>query len=176
MLVSATPASANTSEGYIAGASTITDDFGDEGLLSSGNHRYSGATGLWQFILVADGAIESDGTTFDIADVDCDFGPNTTAATKNWQRRNGLTADGVVGPNTFSVADNKLRLTAWTGDLPSNVAYVGSRYTVRLIREENSGYWPKAYFMPGLNPRLTSIGIVGSNWDLADYTTATYQC
>ena len=31
---------------------------------------------------------------------DGDFGPNTTIAVKKWQRQNGLTADGIVGPQT----------------------------------------------------------------------------
>jgi murein L,D-transpeptidase YcbB/YkuD len=30
------------------------------------------------------------------------FGPLTEAAVKNWQSRNSLTVDGIVGPNTWT--------------------------------------------------------------------------
>jgi peptidoglycan hydrolase-like protein with peptidoglycan-binding domain len=41
--------------------------------------------------------------------MDCSFGPNTEYATRNWQARHQLTADGIVGRNTFSRADDKLQ-------------------------------------------------------------------
>ena len=33
--------------------------------------------------------------------VDGEFGPNTEKALKEWQTKNGLSADGVAGPDTF---------------------------------------------------------------------------
>ena len=33
--------------------------------------------------------------------VDGEFGPNTETALKNWQRQQGLEADGIAGPDTF---------------------------------------------------------------------------
>ncbi|MDI5937642.1 MULTISPECIES: peptidoglycan-binding domain-containing protein [Micromonospora] len=140
----AAPAEANTSEGYVAGGGVVTDDFGDEGTVSQSSHRYSGATGLWQLILWADGAKESDGTNYDYADIDCDFGPNTVAATKNWQQRYGLTADGVVGTATFGRADANLSQISDLGD-QIEVRYNGSVNSFTMYRNDSSGSMPNAY-------------------------------
>ena len=32
---------------------------------------------------------------------DGDFGPNTEKAVKEWQQRNGLVPDGIIGPNSL---------------------------------------------------------------------------
>jgi peptidoglycan hydrolase-like protein with peptidoglycan-binding domain len=34
-------------------------------------------------------------------ETDGEFGPSTEAALKDWQKKNGLAADGVAGPDTF---------------------------------------------------------------------------
>lgn len=54
---------------------------------------FGGAVTRWQRLLVASGA--------EIA-IDSSFGPATDRATRSWQRTNGLHADGVVGPVTWS--------------------------------------------------------------------------
>jgi hypothetical protein len=93
-------------------------------------------TGLWQWVLYADGAIESNGGgAFDIADIDCDFGANTVAATRSWQRLHNLSDDGRVGPNTFARADDKLRLTN------ERLTYVGRSHTVSLGMRLEGQYW-----------------------------------
>jgi hypothetical protein len=56
-------------------------------LLRRGDRGAAVATWQWRLRLV--------GQT---VDVDEDFGPATEAATRNFQRANGLTADGIVGP------------------------------------------------------------------------------
>jgi peptidoglycan hydrolase-like protein with peptidoglycan-binding domain len=122
-------ASASTSQGYIAGAGTLTNDWGDEGLLSTASHAHSNATALWQAVLWADGARESNGTYFDYSDIDCHFGSNTKAATKNWQKVHDLSQDGVVGPHTFGRADNQLR-----NDGGGVVKYYGQVHNVWLKR------------------------------------------
>jgi murein L,D-transpeptidase YcbB/YkuD len=58
-----------------------------------------GSTGApvlqWQGVLAASGfAVTIDGN----------FGPETAGFTKQWQAQRGLTADGVVGPNTWKQA------------------------------------------------------------------------
>ncbi|MEU5387894.1 peptidoglycan-binding domain-containing protein [Kitasatospora cineracea] len=106
-------ASASTSQGYIAGSGAVTDDFGDEGILSQTSYANSGATALWQAILYGDG--------FSVT-VDGQFGPQTAAATKSWQSAHGLSADGVVGPNTWAKAQSHLRISY------TNSTYEGVEY------------------------------------------------
>ncbi|MBC7269338.1 MAG: peptidoglycan-binding protein [Streptomyces sp.] len=152
--LSTTPASANISQGYVFGSGTITDDWGDEGPLWSGSqYRISNAVGLWQYVLWAEGAIEQNGTAYDYADIDCDFGPNTTYATRRLQSRWGLDADGAVGGQTFSIADNHLR-----GDT-GRVTYYGRARAVTFIRTTGGAYRFE-------NPEAG----VGSNlWETARY-------
>ncbi|WP_411099871.1 peptidoglycan-binding domain-containing protein [Streptomyces sp. x-45] len=156
MALSTSPASANVSQGVVFGSGTITDDWGDEGpLWTESKYRVSNAVGLWQYVLWAEGATEQNGTAFDYADIDCDYGPNTTYATKKLQARWGLAADGAVGGDTFSIADNHLRGN--TG----RVSYTGKVRTVFFIRADSGNYRFE-------NPEAG----VGSNlWETATYGT-----
>jgi len=135
-LFTSSPAQASVSQGYVAGSGTVTDDWGDEGEMATNAHRYSGATGMWQWVLYADGATESNGTAFDESDIDCDFGSNTTAATKSWQRSHGLDDDGRAGPNTLSKADNNL-VGLYNN---TQVRYVGKAHTVWLAYTDGPYY------------------------------------
>ncbi|MCQ4206467.1 peptidoglycan-binding domain-containing protein [Streptomyces longispororuber] len=150
------PASANVSQGYIAGSGTIIDDWGDEGPLWSGSkYRTSNAAGLWQYVLWAEGATEQNGSAYDYADIDCDFGDNTTYATKKLQSRWGVDPDGAVGSQTFSIADDHLRGS--TG----RVTYFGKVRAVTFIRTSGGAYRFE-------NPEAG----VGSNlWETANYQT-----
>ncbi len=52
---------------------------------------------------------------------DSDFGPSTTAGVKFFQQRNGLTADGIVGPNTdAALFGTSPALGFWTNIPPYN--------------------------------------------------------
>ncbi|MEU5808833.1 peptidoglycan-binding protein [Streptomyces sp. NPDC047718] len=106
-----TSAQAATAQGYVNGWDWEDDDWADEGLVSTTQHSNSGAAGLWQFVLWADGYLTE-------ADVDCKFGPKTEAATKKWQARflGASQADGVVGNKTFGAASQRLGRTAWSGN------------------------------------------------------------
>ena len=53
---------------YVYGADSYTDDWGNEGILSTGTNTNSNATCLWQKILWADGFLDS------AADIDGKFG------------------------------------------------------------------------------------------------------
>jgi peptidoglycan hydrolase-like protein with peptidoglycan-binding domain len=119
----AAPADASVSQGFISGTGTITDDWGDEGILSRTTFPNSNATGLWQEVLQADGFLTE-------SQVDCRFGPTTEAATKSWQRAHGLGADGKVGSATFGNADNRLHQAS----NPSQVFYRGTRTDIFFFR------------------------------------------
>ncbi|MFD5571103.1 peptidoglycan-binding domain-containing protein [Streptomyces cadmiisoli] len=119
-VMSAPSAGASVASGSISGAdwgnAGVRNDWGDEGPLDYNSHDYSRAVALWQLVLRAEG--------FYTGAIDCDFGPATTEATRDFQRWYGLTADGSAGPNTLSVADNSLqdlgnqrdiRYIAWEG-------------------------------------------------------------
>jgi hypothetical protein len=154
-----TVSQASVSEGFVAGAGPVNDDFGDEGPVDSNSHRQSLAAGLWQTILWADGAIELDGTAFDTSDIDCDFGPNTTAATRSWQARHRISdVDGSAGPKTFSVADDKLVPFFPTGDVgPTTVVYKGAVNRFTMIRKEGVGSANHAYQALAVDDRLRVI-------------------
>ncbi|CAM5695711.1 peptidoglycan-binding domain-containing protein [Streptomyces aurantiogriseus] len=148
LAISASPASAAASDGYVRGAGTYTDDFGDEGLLSTSSYNSSNVTCLWQQILWAEGANESDGTDFDLSDADGLFGSNTQHATKRLQVSWGLAdsfndADGKVGTNTFGYADSKLRYVS--GSTASGeylrVRYDGALHDLDLLRTADDGYY-----------------------------------
>ncbi len=86
---------------YIHGAGSFSDDFGDEGSLSTDTNTPSNAVCFWQEILWADGDLSS-------GDVDGYFGSTTKAATELWQSQHGVSSDGVVGKGTFGAADAHL--------------------------------------------------------------------
>ncbi|MEU3735324.1 peptidoglycan-binding domain-containing protein [Streptomyces sp. NPDC033538] len=123
-------AHANVQEGYILGKGVITNDWGDEGVLSTTSYNHSSAVAVWQAVLRADGYLTG-------ADQDCWFGQTTRAATIEWQRDRGLTADGEVGPQTFGYADNWLSLEG------ENVIYDGAvtNLTWGLTRDSTTGIY-----------------------------------
>jgi len=135
-LINPSMAQASVAQGVIAGSGVVTDDFGDEGTLSRNSpYNKSNAVGLWQTILEAEHLLDSD-------DVDCQFGPTTEAATKSYQRRFGLTADGLVGPNTWSKADNYLSSDNPTESPYATVYYDSpSSYVGYLRRVTSTGHY-----------------------------------
>ncbi|KUO21746.1 peptidoglycan-binding domain-containing protein [Streptomyces dysideae] len=148
LAISATPASASPASGYVNGGGAYSNDWSNEGgptghsLYNGGKYKKSNATCLWQKILWAEGVTEQNGSLYDGDDIDGDFGPNTTYATKKLQKRWGLTADGKVGPKTFGKADAKLRYVS--GSTSANrvltVRYAGRSHSFTLKRNAQGNY------------------------------------
>jgi hypothetical protein len=65
--------------------------------------RHGNVVMLWQmFLWSEDLSIQDSCSVW----ADGDFGPKTEAATRRWQSKNGLVADGVVGSKTWTEAQN----------------------------------------------------------------------
>ncbi len=145
------PSAAATSRHVIDGYGNPTNDWGDEGNLSRYSYAHSNATRLWQTILWADGAKYkgSDGQWHDYTygEIDGHFGKRTQSATKYWQSREGIYVDGVVGKQTFSLADNFLDHIG-----NNRVRYTGYDHLVNFKRLDGlyyvkvGGHWKKASY------------------------------
>ncbi|MCQ4205914.1 peptidoglycan-binding domain-containing protein [Streptomyces longispororuber] len=155
LAISAPAASASAAGGFISGGGSVYDDFGDEGTISTTSaYRNSNVACLWQQILWAEGVKESNGTAFDKSDADGRFGANSAYATKQLQKRWGLTADGVVGKGTFGKVDTKRQQIGgeWTGRLlhvgtdtsdPDEyykLRYYGKSETLTFYRDDTGRY------------------------------------
>ncbi|MFD5648333.1 peptidoglycan-binding protein [Streptomyces sp. NPDC127039] len=109
------------STSFVDGGGVVTDDFGEhyEELGNSlcygcGNSSNTDIVALWQSILAAEDLLDLD-------DIDGQFGPATRAATAAWQQRYRLSADGMVGNDTWSRADDRL---VWLSS--RQITYTGS--------------------------------------------------
>ncbi|MEV7536981.1 MULTISPECIES: peptidoglycan-binding domain-containing protein [Streptomyces] len=100
--VTAAPASASVGSGYVSGVETWTDDWYDEGPLTTSSNSHSNVVAMWQAILWADGKLAYSG-------IDCRFGSGTYNATRAWQAAYGVGVDGKVGSETFKKAATYLR-------------------------------------------------------------------
>lgn len=125
-------AHASVAQGSVYGAGVITNDWGDEGPLSTTTNSYNNVVALWQNVLWADGYLPVEG-------LDCVFGPQTRAATIEWQRDHGLAADGIVGSQTFGKADNYL---FWSGN---EIHYDGSVRDLTGMHRNSAGRWYWTY-------------------------------
>jgi hypothetical protein len=161
----AVPANASVAQGYIIGTGTPTDDWNDEGPMSSTQHANSPATGLWQFVLYADGATESNGTAYDLSDIDWDFGPNTTFATKSWQKAHGVPQTGAADTATLSKADKKLVTVVSSR---REVQYNGSAHTVGFLLNTEGSHMNDVYAVETLT--------ADACWWPATYDTLTPYC
>ncbi|MEU7282485.1 peptidoglycan-binding domain-containing protein [Streptomyces sp. NPDC045431] len=130
VVLSASPASASgdySGLSTVAGSGGFSDDWNDEGILSTSRHASSNATCLWQKVLWADGKLDWNS-------IDGVFGSGTREATKAWQRRwvgAGAGADdGVVGKATFTAAGRSLADTDGNGSVDTYIGTDGRSFLV----------------------------------------------
>jgi hypothetical protein len=122
---------------FVDGDGTLTDDWGEQfGELGNslcygcGNSSNTDIVVLWQSILASEHLL-------DLSETDGDFGPRTRDATITWQKRYGLSADGMVGDATWSKADD---LLVWNSS-GTRVSYDSSRVgRVDFHRGDSSKY------------------------------------
>lgn len=143
---SAAPASAKMSDGYVRGYDEYSGDWADEGTLgmhiaSNGN---SNAVCLWQKVLWAEGAEESNGTAFDQSDIDGHFGDNTRHATEDLSNRwlGWLNERPDVDGELFGRADNQLEYVSGSDGRGRTLTlrYNGSAHNTTMTRNTEGQY------------------------------------
>ncbi|MGW0706362.1 peptidoglycan-binding domain-containing protein [Streptomyces sp. NPDC002643] len=143
LALSTSPASASgTYSGlaYVYGGGQFEDDWGNEGILSTGTHTRSNATCLWQKILAAHGYLDFP------SDIDGIFGTRTEAATKRLQDEWDVGVDGEVGRETFGRASRENLVQEGGSTDPGStleLRYLGTHFNLDLVRESsgNYGFW-----------------------------------
>lgn len=154
------PAQASTTQ--VDGSGVLNNDFGDhyEELGNSlcngcGDSQNTDLVVMWQSILLAEGYLGK-------SDIDGYFGSKTTEATKKWQRKAGLTADGMVGDNTWSRADTRLY---WSQDS-------AGWWTVKYGAAEGNGY---VEFVRGGTPDYGKGGLYSLRNAVGGGQTVSFQ-
>lgn len=122
---------------YVYGANPWTDDWNNEGDLSTSTNTSSNATCMWQKILWSDGYLAASG-------IDGVFGENTKAATKAWQRAfiGPNDGDGIVGEKTFAQAATYLYYESGTdaAGYSLTLSYDGVVSNLVIGRDEQGRY------------------------------------
>ncbi|WP_406224198.1 peptidoglycan-binding protein [Streptomyces canus] len=147
--LSASPASAKASDGWVRGYDYHIDDFNDEGTLSSSlaGHSPSNAVCLWQRILWAEGAKSDTMLPFAEAHITGYFGNGTTVATKWLQAYWHLDVDGKVGNQTFGYAHHHNFKTGGSTDRGETLylEYRGRSHSFAMRRNTEGKYLFKDY-------------------------------
>ncbi|MGW7514403.1 peptidoglycan-binding domain-containing protein [Streptomyces sp. NPDC054796] len=112
---------------YVSGGGALADDWSDEGLLGENLPAHSDLVAMWQTVLWSDGYLKRPG-------IDCHYAKATREATRTWQGNRSLPADGIVGPQTFAAAGE--RLVRREG----MVIYRGEQHSVSFRRADDGRY------------------------------------
>ncbi|WP_225448215.1 peptidoglycan-binding protein [Streptacidiphilus sp. P02-A3a] len=99
--------------------------------------------------------------------VDGDFGPGTLTAVKNYQSAHGLSADGIVGPNT------KAALDAVSTSVPAPIALTSGQCPADIAQGEIDGCVTELQDL--LNTHGAGIGVDGDFGPATFTAVETYQ-
>ncbi|MFD5478762.1 peptidoglycan-binding domain-containing protein [Streptomyces hawaiiensis] len=143
--LAASPASAKASDGWVRGYDKYSDDWDDEGTMSTGTYANSNASCFWQKILWAERALyqyNGGGLPFSSGMIDGQFGSNTREATIHLQSRWGLPADGTVGKAELHKAMESVGKRSGSTDRGEklNLYYLGDEHLFLLDRNEEGKY------------------------------------
>ncbi|NEB38928.1 peptidoglycan-binding protein [Streptomyces sp. SID14515] len=109
------------------GTGPLARHWDDEGLLGLDLPRHSDLVALWQAVLWADGYLKR-------SQIDCRYDESTVRAARVWQSNRGLPADGIIGPDTFGKAGERLTRRR------DAVYYEGAKFSVPFRRADDGRY------------------------------------
>lgn len=162
LLMSAATGLAHSLEGSGTDPST---DWGNAHLIcvncsvSQGNQ-----VGVWQSVLFVDGYLARCGST----GIDGYFGSSTETGTENWQSKEGMAVDGMVGSQSWGRASNYLfniEEPDSDGVVRTNVQYDGWYENVRFAAYRAQGSpFPYGWRRPGLITEVVHTSHPGINF------------
>ncbi|MDT0573989.1 Tat pathway signal protein [Streptomyces sp. DSM 3412] len=143
--LSASPASAKMSDGWVRGYDRFSDDWDDEGDLGRLEpNSNSNATCLWQRVLWAEGAYATnyDNEIFEKDDITGYFGWRTYYSTIYLQKQLGADKDGIVGGETMGLANKHMYQTGGSTARGKTLylRYQGKKHSFDLSRNTEGKY------------------------------------
>lgn len=137
----------------------------DDGMLSIGDLGID--VTYWQRILIGGGYLPA-GTD------DGDFGPQTEAATKEFQTALNVTADGIVGPDTKKATANLLAWLITAQNTPPNLSTTAPPFPGRVMGKGDNG-GDVAAAQDQLAHRGWTIGVDGDFGPQTDDVVRSFQ-
>jgi hypothetical protein len=160
LLFASLPVGANASSAAAHSASNPA--WGNLPPISKARGSSGDLVGFWQAILWADGRYNKCVSQYPNNSIDRYFGNNTDVSTKNWQSAAGLSADGSVGPLTWTKAYSRTTRIKGYGDLQwlYRMVYFGSAQAVSTHQwlASDPGWWEPKGEWHWLSPTWPSGG------------------